>query len=260
MSHRCQSVLIDARGRVRGEVASVSHDFADTEIIPPHNHPEHQLAFASCGVMTIHTDAGAWVVPTERAVWIPAGTTHSISMSGRVSLRTVYVKPGLRRGLPLGCQVMAVSPLLRELILHACRFKHLRRSVLSQRSVIDLMLDQLAVATAPAVRLPQPSDARAVRVARAIAANPGDRRTLAALCRDCGASKRTVERLFLQETRMTFARWRQQQRLLHSMQRLASGDKVTTAALDAGYSSVSAFVSMFRKQLGVTPKRYFADI
>jgi AraC-like DNA-binding protein len=64
------------------------------------------------------------------------------------------------------------------------------------------------------------------------------------------------QRLFREETKMTFSRWRQQLRLLHAMQRLASGEKVTAAALDAGYNSTSAFIAMFRKQLGKTPARY----
>jgi len=55
---------------------------------------------------------------------------------------------------------------------------------------------------------------------------------------------------------MTFSKWRQQLRLLRAMQRLASGEKVTAAALEAGYNSTSAFISMFRKQLGTTPTRY----
>jgi AraC-like DNA-binding protein len=89
-----------------------------------------------------------------------------------------------------------------------------------------------------------------------LVACPGEHRKLEKLCRECGASKRTIQRLFREETKMTFSKWRQQLRLLHAMQRLASGEKVTAAALDAGYNSTSAFISMFRKQLGKTPARY----
>lgn len=215
--------------------------------------------FASEGVMTVTTTEGIWVVPPLRAVWIPAGTPHCIAMSGAVSMRTLYFLPARGRALPARCMVLNVSPLLRELILHACRYKTLNRSVAAERRLIEIILDQLKAVPAIPLQLPHPSDSRAVRVARALLANPADERTLHKLCRDCGASKRTVERLFLRETKMTFGRWRQQLRLLHSIQLLASGEKVAAAALEAGYNSASAFISMFRRQVGTTPTRYFVD-
>jgi len=56
---------------------------------------------------------------------------------------------------------------------------------------------------------------------------------------------------------MTLGEWRQQLRLMHSLQLLAAGEKITRVALEAGYSTASAFISMFRRELGETPKRYF---
>ena len=123
--------------------------------------------------------------------------------------------------------------------------------------MIEVIVDQLEAAHSIPLQLPHPTDSRAMRVVQVLLADPGKQRTLEALCEDCGASKRTIERLFLAETGMTFSKWRQQLRLLHAMQLLASGEKVTGVALDAGYSSTSAFISMFRRQLGTTPTRYF---
>ncbi len=226
-------------------------------MIPEHSHPEDQLLFASKGVMTVRTKQGVWVVPPLRAVWIPANTPHSVSMSGQVSMRTLYFLPKLCRALPEKCFVMNVSPLLKELILHACKFAKLNKRVSTERRIVEIVVDQLKAVESIPLQLPHPSDSRATRVAKTLFANPGDQRTLGKLCKDCGASKRTIQRLFLEETKMTFGKWRQQFRLLHAMRLLASGEKVTAAALEAGYSSTSAFISMFRKQLGTTPMRYF---
>jgi AraC-like DNA-binding protein len=259
MSSKCHSILTDARGRRLSEVASVSYDFKSGETIPEHFHPEHQLVYASTGVMAVHTRQGVWVVPPMRAVWIPAKTPHRIAMSGGVSMRTLYFWPSLGRGLPERCIVMQVSPLLRELILHACEQKRLSLKRPAERRLIELIVDKLEVVPAIPLQLPHPRDARAARLAKALTADPADHRTLETLARECGASKRTVERIFQRETRMTFGKWRQQLRLLHSMELLASGEKVGTAALEAGYTSISAFIAMFRRELGTTPRRYLGN-
>jgi len=206
--------------------------------------------------MTLKTRQGVWVVPPMRALWIPANTPHSVSMSGQVSMRTLYFLPTLCRTLPAKCFVMHVSAFLRELILHTCELSRLNRKAAKQRRIADLLVDQLKEVQSVPLQLPHPEDSRAMRVMEMMFANPGDQRTLEKLCKDCGASKRTIQRLFLDQTKMTFAKWRQQLRLLHGMQRLACGEKVTAAALEAGYSSTSAFIAMFRKQMGTTPARY----
>ncbi|SRR6266566_5050624 len=257
MSHKCQSILRGKNGRPMAEIASVSVDLPHGHVIPEHSHPEDQLLFASKGVMTLRTRQGVWVVPPMRAVWIPADTPHSVTMSGQVSMRTLYLLPRLRRAFPSRCFVMNVSALLKELILHACEFPKLNKRVPMERRIVDILLDQLKSVECVPLQLPHPSDARAVRVAKTLSTNPADQRTLKKICEDCGASKRTIQRLFLNDTKMTFAKWRQQLRLIHAMQLLGSGTKVTTAALESGYGSTSAFISMFRKQLGTTPTRYW---
>jgi AraC-like DNA-binding protein len=257
MSEKCHSLLFSQGGRLLAEVASVSADFPDGHTIPQHFHPEDQLIFASQGVMTLRTDQGTWVVPPLRAVWIPAETPHSVAMSGSVSMRTLYFLPGFVKRFPQKCFVMNVTPLLRELILHACTFKRLCKKAPVQKRILEILVDQLQAVYSIPLQLPHPADARAMRIVQALLANPGEPKTLETLSKDCGASKRTIERVFRAETKMTFGKWRQQLRLLHALELLASGEKVTAAALDAGYCSTSAFISMFKKQLGATPTRYF---
>src|SRR3989442_8119355 len=258
MSHKCQSILYAPNGRLLGELASVSADLAHGHVIPEHAHPEDQLLFASSGVMALSTKQGVWVVPPMRALWIPANTPHSVAMSGPVSMRTLYFLPKLCRRLRGKCFVMNVSSLLRELILHACKFKRLNKKTLAERRIIEMIVDQLKAVDSIPLQLPHPKDSRAMRVVKALLADPGDQRDLERLCEDCGASKRTIQRVFLEETKMNFGKWRQQLRLLHGLQLLASGVKVTAAGLEAGYSSPSAVLSMFREQLGATPISAFA--
>jgi AraC-like DNA-binding protein len=226
-------------------------------VLEHHAHDWAQLVYASEGVMTVHTEEGTWVVPSHRAVWIPAGIDHSIAMSGWVSMRTLYIAPALVGGLARRCCVVAVSPLLRQLILHTIAQGMLRREVPEQRRLVGVVLDQLRVVPAVPLELPMPRDARALRVAQRLREHPGAPAPLDQLARAAGASRRTLERLFQTETGMSLGRWRQQARLLEAMRLLAGGEPVTSTALEVGYESTSAFIAAFASVLGTTPGRYY---
>lgn len=227
--------------------------------IHSHSHEWHQLIYASRGAMSINTADGSLVVPSKRAVWMPAGITHEIEMIGAVSMRTLYLKPDLNGKLPKHCHVIEVTPLLRELILHIIGVGMLDRNVPSQRRLIGVIADQLSAVAAVPLKLPMPNDARALRVAETLRESPGDTTSLTHLSRKAGASKRTIERLFQAETEMSFGKWRQQMRLLHALRLLALGESVTTAAIEVGYDSTSAFIAAFKTVLGKTPGQYYAD-
>jgi AraC-like DNA-binding protein len=257
VSRNRQTAKFDPGAPGKAQVTTLSRDYAAGHVIPLHFHHRDQLVYASRGVMTVRTGVGAWVVPTHRAVWIPAPVPHSITMSGTVSMRTLYLRPRLAGTLPRSCCVVNVSALLRELILHACALESLNMRKERQRHVIDLIVDHLETIQTVSLQLPNPTDARALRVAGVLLANPGEQRTLAQVCKVTGAGRRTIERRFLEETGMTFGKWRQQLRLMQAMRLLAEGAKITHAALEAGYSTPSAFIFMFRKTLGTTPSLYF---
>jgi AraC-like DNA-binding protein len=181
-------------------------------------------------------------------------------MSGQVSMRTLYFSPKYVRRLPRSCCVINVDPLLKELIVFACKTAAWTKEVPNQKHLVGTLLHQLQAASSSPLQLPRPSDPRAARVAEKVLADPGNSRALSGICEDCGASKRTIERLFLEETRLSLGRWRQQARLLHAIRLIASGEKIISAALDAGYNSPSAFIVRFKKLLGCTPGRYFDKV
>jgi len=256
MSRKRQGVHICPR--LPSPVTALSYELDHGQVIPEHMHPEDQLVYACQGVMTVRTSAGTWVVPAQRAVWIPARTPHSILMSGAVSMRTVYLRARLVQRLPRECCVVNVSPLVTQLIVHLCTVGKLSRKSKTHAHLIDVLIDQLDSVQEVPLQLPAPSDRRAARVAAALQGTLENSRSLAWACKQAGASKRTIERLFQQETGMSLGKWRQQLRLLRSLQLLAAGEKISHAALEAGYSTPSAFIAMFRKALGTTP-RYFEN-
>lgn len=223
-----------------------------------HWHGRAQLVYACAGVVKVTTKQGAWVVPQHRGVWIPARTEHQIESGGSLSMRSLYVREDSVKGLPTECGVVGVSPLLRELILAAADLPQPYDLAGRDGRVMELILHEVRGLPVVPLHLPEPTDSRLRQITAAIRENPADTRTLEAWGRYAGASPRTLARLFPAETGMTFRHWRRQARLLDGLMRLAGGEPVTSVALEVGYENPSAFISVFRRTLGVTPGRYFS--
>jgi AraC-like DNA-binding protein len=225
----------------------------------PHAHDWHRLIYASEGVMWVHTVEGDWVVPPNRAVWVPAGVEHGIEMTGTVFVQTLYLAPTLSGPFPDRCCAVNVSPLLRELIRHTVTLGVLDRNIPARAHLIGFLVDQLSALPTIPLQFPWPSDERATRAAAWLRAHPDDPGVIKQMAKRVGTSARTLERLFHTETGLTFGKWRQQLRLLHALRFLAAGRPVTAVALEVGYDSASAFIAMFKRTLGTTPHRYFAS-
>ncbi len=221
-----------------------------------HTHDWDQLTYAASGVMRLQTADATWTVPPHCAVWVPAGVSHMEQMHAPVSVRTLYFAPRLAKALPRECRTVNISALLRELILHVSRRGALDRRRAADAHLIGVLLDQLSDVTAVSLQLPLPRDGRALRFAAEVQRRPDEAASIEALARRAGASRRTIERLFLAETGMRVGEWRRRMRLLHAVRRLAEGESVGNVASESGYASVSAFVAVFRKTFGTTPGRY----
>ncbi len=221
-----------------------------------HAHPWAQLVYAVGGVLSVKTSKGYWVVPSLRAVWIPPGFEHEVHASRAARMQTLYLRPDLVESLSGRCSVMPVSALLRELVLEVMRRRMLVATAPEDERLAGVLLDQLASSGEAPLELAMPMDPRARRVAERVLEDLAASSPLAQLARGCGASVRTLERVFERETTHTFGRWRQRARLLNALERLAAGQPVTQVALDVGYESTSAFIAMFKRVLGTTPRQW----
>lgn len=240
-------------------VVAYGRDLADGEVLPFHHHRRAQLVYASHGVMTVTTEAAAYVVPPQRAVWMPGGVGHRIDARGEVTMRTLYIENIESADFPSEVCVLQVTPLLRELIVSAVAAGPRYKPDSAQSRLMAVILDQICAQPVASLALPMPTDARLLRVARSMMDNPADVRDLNEWAREAGASVRTLSRLFTAQTGMTFREWRQQRRLLRALELLAGGHNVTTVATELGYDNTSAFIAMFRRCLGTTPARYLGS-
>jgi AraC-like DNA-binding protein len=244
--------------KIRHEAKAVTavRTLSAGERIDAHRHDEHQILYAGRGVLTVTTDAGTWVAPGNRALWVPAGTAHAHRAHGDLHLHTIGL-PAKVNPLALAAPTaLSVSPLLRELILAYTRDHATAPDSPELRRLRAVLLDQLRASPQQPMHLPAPTDSRLAAVCALLHRDPADDRTLAAFGTVAGAGERTLSRLFQAELGMTFPQWRTQLRLYHALVLLSDGLPVTTVALRCGWSSPSAFIDVFRRAFGHTPGAY----
>jgi AraC-like DNA-binding protein len=242
--------------RVPRAVAAMPKDFAADFEIAPHSHERAQLIYATAGTMRVAAAGSMWTVPPQRALWMPAGMVHGIVMLSAVTMRTLYLRDDAAAARPRACRVLPISPLLRELIVRATELPLDYDENGPAGHLVALILAELHGQHSLPLHLPLPRERRLMAICRALLDAPGDRRPLGEWARAVNASGRTVARLFLSETGLSFGAWRQQARVLEAMGRLGGGAPVTQVAFDLGYDSVSAFSAMFRRAAGASPSEY----
>lgn len=222
----------------------------------PHAHPRGQLIFAGSGIMKVVCGRDVWVVPPSQAVWVPPGIEHEVYFPGHVFLCNLFIDQSACTGLPDICTIIKVSPLLRELIVKAVQVGDCYLPGSPGYRLMKVILDELRQAEPTELHLPMGNDQRLLRVMETLLKNPGDKRELDELATVAGASSRTLARLFVRETGLTFGAWRKRLLLQEAIDRLGKGQNITRVAFDLGYQSLSAFIVMFRQSLGVSPGQY----
>jgi len=242
-----------------GRVVATGNEYPERHKVARHRHRRSQFLYAANGIMVVATDAGRWIVPPERAVWIPAGVHHDVLALTPVGTRSLYVDPDFSAALPRECRVLGVSPLVRHLLLEAVDLP-LDPPEGSRGALIQTLLVR-EIERAPILPLdvPFPADAHIAARCRAYLENPSPHETIDDWARDLAMSRRTFTRRFRAETGLSFAMWCRQACIFAALPRLAKGESITTLAFDFGYESASAFATMFKRVMGVAPSRYLVS-
>ncbi len=245
-----QSIEIATDG---GALRTLRATYDDRHVIEDHEHHWGQLVYAASGAVHVATATQVWLIPPARAVWLPPHAAHSLRMKGRTTLRTLYVPPDACTGLGASPKGLAVTPLMREMILVLTGFAFVASDDPLQAALTAALLATLAAAPQLTLVLTRPREPTALRVALSIESEPARDVPLARLAAENGTSLRTLQRRFLLETGMGLSEWRQGARLMAPAASLLQGESVTSGALDAGYASTSAFITAFRSRFGQTP-------
>jgi AraC-like DNA-binding protein/mannose-6-phosphate isomerase-like protein (cupin superfamily) len=225
-----------------------------------HMHREAQLVYAAKGTMQVTTPEGRWLVPPDRAVWVPALLEHSIDVLADIQMRTLYFDMAWlareKRSASLAAEfVVRVSPLLHQAILALFDAGNRRERT---ELLIRLVMLELHQAEDAATFIPLPHEPRCRRAADIVLADPTGAHEIETLAREVGTSTRTLSRLFSSETQLSFKSWCQRARIAAAIERLSvdANLSVKQLASDLGYASVPAFSHAFRQVTGKTPTEF----
>ncbi|EJN05829.1 helix-turn-helix transcriptional regulator [Phyllobacterium sp. YR531] len=230
---------------------------AQDQETPMHSHRSGQFILALTGALTCRVPGFIWIVPPDCAVWIPGNVPHSTRTTLNANVCFLFVKPGAATLSESPCTVK-ITPMVREMILHLADREHADQPADEHSGrLMQVLLEELEAMPRTRFGLPMSVHAKLKPIIEALTTDSTDRSTLSKWAEQAAMSERTLARLIIRETGMTFGRWRQQLRILMALRQLAEGNTVQQVADGLGYASTTAFITMFKKALGTTPGRYF---
>ena len=253
--------ILNGQRAIGDGVHLVARSYKKGVRLDTHMHREAQLVYAARGTMQVTTPKGRWLVPPDRAVWVPARLEHSIDVLADIEMRTLYFDLSWLKREPRGANldaefVVRVSRLLHETIL--ALFDG-RNDAERTRLLVKLAMLELHQAEDSSTFIPLPQEPRCRRAADIVLADPTASHEIETLAREVGTSARTLSRLFSAETQLSFKSWCQRARIAAAIERLSMEADVSVKQLASslGYASVPAFSHAFRQVTGKTPTEFW---
>jgi AraC-like DNA-binding protein/quercetin dioxygenase-like cupin family protein len=248
----------DVRGGSAALAGSYVFETGDEVVSGWHSHDLHQLEYAFEGVARVETADADYLLPPRLAAWIPAGVEHCTTLT-RVRTASVFFHPALGLRAHERVRIIAVPPVLREMVLYARRWPVSRpdddpvaaQFLAALGSLIEESLDDELPLRLPVSR--QPQVAAAMRYTRAHLPDA----TLAGACAAAAISQRSLRRAFQAEAAMPWRQYLLESRLLRAMALLAEpGPSILAVAAEVGFDSPGGFTRAFRRYTGETPLDY----
>ncbi|BAK84767.1 AraC family transcriptional regulator [Komagataeibacter medellinensis] len=224
-----------------------------------HCHVKSQIMMVQSGALSCEVEGGFWIVPPHSAIWIPGGARHTVYASGVLKGYNAFIDPAASPAALHSCRAIAITPLLRELLARTAALPLFYETTDAITRMQDVLLDELAAAAVENLHLPMPRDMRVRKIVDRMIEVPSEQAPMTVWASQAGLSTRTLSRLILRETGMSFSRWRQQLCVMLAIKWLATGMTIQQVANALGYESVPSFVTMFRNVLGAPPGRYMAE-
>ena len=224
-----------------------------------HRHHAAHLFYTVRGELTCEASGAWWLVPPQSALWVPGDVAHRIRARAPLEGYNVFLDPDAARHMPAECCAVSVTPLLREIVVRLATRPLLYDVVGPDARLVAVLLDELTKVTEEKHRIPMPTDARLRKLVELLTARPSDGANVKTWAKRIGVAERTLNRLLVRETGLSFGRWRQQLHVVLAIQALCRGASVQRVAAELGYDNASSFITMFRKTMGMPPKRYMKE-
>jgi AraC-like DNA-binding protein len=224
-------------------------------LTPWHQHQQGQVYLLTHGMIMLETAGQQWAMTAGNLGWLPPHCPHQALACGKVIGWSLYLPEDCCDTLAATPRLTAANALSSALVERIAQFS--APLDMAQQRLVEVLLDEMQNEEAKPLQLPLPQDARLLKIAYGLLNDPANDRQQGEWAAWAGVSPRTLSRRFMQETGISFSRWRQQARVIRSLEALSAGMPVANVANECGYENVSAYIAAFRQRFGITPGLYF---
>ncbi len=235
--------------------------------IVAHSHDRAQLIHSLVGHLVVEVEDQAFLLTPETALWIPANVEHAVFAQDSVHYCSVFISVELTKGLndevrtpPSRVHRVYMRPLLQQLAISAATFSQAKELDAQQTRLLEVLVDQIGNIEPCDLVLSLPRDRRLNAIIPGLIAEPSLADDLTSIADKANVSARTVERIFKKETGYSYKQWQQRLILLRAIAMLKNGTAIKSIALELGYQTSSAFITMFKRIMKLTPSQYIKSL